>query len=154
MKATMSDTAAEPTRRVESANLESGHEQATCAPVVVYYDGSCPLCTLEIDHYAAQAGSENLRFVDVSDAGAKPGPGLTASQAMARFHIRLPDGQLLSGARAFAAIWEQLPAWAWAARLASLPGVSAVLEGGYRLFLPVRPLLSSLAARTLRKKIS
>ena len=154
MKTTKPDTADEPTEQVEPAELDTGYEQVTCAPVVVYYDGSCPLCTLEIGHYAAQTGSEHLRFVDVSDPGAKTGAGLTASQAMARFHIRLPDGELLSGARAFAAIWERLPAWTWAARLASLPGVSTALEGAYRLFLPVRPLLSRIAALALPKKTS
>ncbi len=33
------------------------------------------------------------------------------------------------------------------ARIARLPGIMPVLEIGYRLFLPVRPLLSRLAAK-------
>jgi hypothetical protein len=49
----------------------------------------------------------------------------------------------VSGAAAFVSIWRLLPRWRWAARIAAQPGAMAVLEGGYRLFLPVRPALSS-----------
>ena len=111
----------------------------------VYFDGSCPLCTVEIAHYATRAGGERLKFVDVSSASHELGAGLTPTEAMRRFHIRLPDGRLLSGASAFVAIWDALPGWKWAARLARLPGATIVLEGTYRAFLLVRPLLSRIS---------
>lgn len=118
-------------------------------PLTVYYDGACPLCSVEIRHYAGQAGAERLCFVDASASGTETGPDLPRADAMRRFHVRQADGRLLSGAAAFVAIWETLPAWRWAARLARLPGVTPALELAYRLFLPVRPLLSRVAGRML-----
>lgn len=115
-------------------------------PLIVYFDGSCPLCSAEIGHYARLRGSERLCFVDVSVPGAQTGADLLHTDAMRRFHVRQANGQLLSGARAFVAIWETLPAWRPAARLARLPGVTALLDIAYRLFLSLRPLLSRLAA--------
>lgn len=115
--------------------------------LTVYFDGACPLCSAEIGHYAGLAGSERLCFVDVSAPDAQTGPDLPREAAMARFHVRRADGRLLSGAPAFAAIWEQVPAWRHAARFARLPGAMRVLDLFYRLFLPARPLLSRLAAR-------
>ena len=116
----------------------------------VYFDGSCPLCSMEIRHYTAQEGGKRLNVVDVSQDDAALGSDLTKNAAMARFHVRSPDGQLLSGASAFVAIWETLPGWRWAARLASLPGAPILLESGYRLFLLIRPVLSGLLKRSAR----
>ena len=66
---------------------------------------------------------------------------------MARFHVREPDGRLLSGAAAFAAVWARLPRWRWAARAAALPAVTLALELAYRGFRPARPHI----ARVLRR---
>jgi predicted DCC family thiol-disulfide oxidoreductase YuxK len=116
----------------------------------VFYDGSCPLCRAEIAHYSSQKGAETLCFVDVSKPDAPLPDGLSPEQAMARFHVGTNNGEIVSGARAFVSVWRALPRWRWAARLASAPGVTPMLELGYRLFLPVRPLLSRLAARLAR----
>lgn len=111
----------------------------------IYYDGSCPLCTAEIRHYASRRGAENLCFVDVSRPDAHLGPDLSPTQAMRRFHVRRADGELVSGARAFFTIWRALPGWRRAARIADIPGVTAATELAYRIFLPIRPWLSKLA---------
>jgi len=129
----------------DQTNHTPGSVDTPATGPTVYFDGSCPLCSVEIDHYAGQTGGEDLCFVDVSRGGASLGDGLAPDAAMKRFHVRLADGTLLSGARAFIAVWASLPGWRWAARIATLPGVPTLLEGAYRLFLPLRPLLSRLA---------
>ena len=126
----------------------------TPAKATVYFDGACPLCTAEISHYKSQAGGDQICFVDASQANAQLGPDLNVDAAMRRLHVRLPDGTLVSGARAFAIIWQTLPGWRWAARIARIPGVTPLLELGYRLFLPVRPLLSKGASWFVAKPMS
>lgn len=111
----------------------------------IYFDGSCPLCSAEIDRYASRDGGDQLTFVDVSEKDADLGTGLGCGDAIRRFHVRQPDGTLLSGARAFVAVWASLPGLRWAVRLARIPGVTPVLEVAYRAFLPVRPVLSKVA---------
>jgi len=112
-----------------------------------YFDGACPLCRAEIAYYRRQDKDGAVCFVDVAAADAATPAGVTQAQALRRFHVRGEDGQIRSGAAAFVAIWAQLPAWRWAARVAALPGMLAAMELGYRLFLPIRPYLSRLVGR-------
>ncbi len=116
----------------------------------VYFDGSCPLCRAEIGLYRSRDQADALCFVDVSATGAATPQGLTQRQAMERFHVRAGDGRVLSGAAAFVEVWSRLPGWRWAAHAAALPGVLAVLELGYRMFLPIRPIISGLLGRVLQ----
>jgi predicted DCC family thiol-disulfide oxidoreductase YuxK len=118
----------------------------------LYFDGSCPLCRTEIELYRRQDQADALCFVDVSAAGAATPEGITQRQAMERFHVTAGDGRVVSGVAAFVEVWRRLPGWRWAARAAALPGALAVLELGYRAFLPVRPLLSRLLAIVLPQR--
>ncbi len=123
-------------------------------PLTVLYDGACPLCRREIGVYR---GLQPLQpdspvcFADVSDTAfplpsTLPG-GTTREQLLARFHVRRRDGELLSGAQAFLALWAALPGWRWLALAGRLPGSAWMMERTYRLFLRWRPLLQRWAAR-------
>ena len=116
----------------------------------VFFDGSCPLCRAEIGYYRRRDKAGALCFVDVSETGAPTPGGITQQRAMERFHVRARDGRVLSGAAAFVEVWTHLPKWRWAARAASLPGALAVLELGYRMFLPVRPFIARVFGQVLK----
>ena len=109
--------------------------------LTVYFDGGCPVCSREIDAYRRQAGAEQCVWVDASAcAESALGQGLSRPEALARFHVRQADGRTVTGMRAFALLWRQLPRMAWVGRLASIGPMPAVLDGVYYLFLRVRPL--------------
>ena len=110
--------------------------------LTVYYDGNCPLCRAEISHYATREGADQICFVDAAQKDTDLGADLDPDQALGRFHVRLGDGTLVSGAKGFVAIWSILPRWRVLARIARLPGVTPFLELLYRGFLPIRPTLS------------
>lgn len=109
--------------------------------LTLYYDGGCPVCTREIGFYQRCRGAERINWVNLAACDdAALGSGLSSDAAYARLHARRPDGTLLSGARAFAALWQALPAFRFAGRIAALPGVVHGLEAGYRGFLKLRRL--------------
>ena len=74
----------------------------TCGTLTVMYDGSCPLCQREIGLYQSLTPLQPVAWLDVSAADLPPA---TRQQLMARFHVQHSDGQLLSGAAAFVALW-------------------------------------------------
>jgi predicted DCC family thiol-disulfide oxidoreductase YuxK len=110
-------------------------------PLTVLYDGACPLCRREIGVYRGLPSSTPVCFADVSDIAQPLPPGTTRQQLLARFHVRATDGQLLSGAQAFLALWAALPGWRWLARVGRVPGVAWLMERVYSLFLRARPML-------------
>ena len=106
---------------------------------IVYYDGACPVCRREIAHYRRLRGADAIAWVDAATCDAPAlGADLDRARALARFHVRAADGTLVSGPRAFVAIWRRLPALAWLAPLASSRPALALLEPAYALFLRAR----------------
>ncbi len=116
--------------------------------LTVYFDGGCPLCRREIDFYRRRRGARAIEWVDVSTpSNARSCAGLGAEQALERFHIRLPGGELVSGGRAFAELWAALPGFRTLGLVMRRRPLCTVLEWAYIGFLRVRPRLQRIVAR-------
>ena len=130
------------------------HAAIKSPSLTVLYDGACPLCRREIGLYQGLLPLKPdtpVCYADISDANL-PLPsalpfGTTRQQLLARFHVRRGDGELLSGAQAFLALWAELPGWRWLAFAGRVPGVAWLMERSYRFFLRWRPALQRLAFR-------
>ncbi|MEO0881343.1 MAG: DUF393 domain-containing protein [Pseudomonadota bacterium] len=110
----------------------------------VYYDGSCPLCVREIGFYRKLRGADAIEWQDVS-TGLLNEDDLSCEAAMARFHVRTRDGQLIDGGRAFVALWRQLPAFRIIGVVCSFPFFRWIIDRAYNAFLPIRPHLQRFA---------
>ncbi|MFG6442729.1 thiol-disulfide oxidoreductase DCC family protein [Roseateles sp. LKC17W] len=110
----------------------------------VYFDGACPVCRREIAVYQRGAGADALCWVDASDCPDDAfGPELARDAALARLHLRQPDGRLVHGAAAFLAMWTALPqhpGLAGLARLLDRPPLVRLLDLAYGAFLRLRRL--------------
>ena len=88
------------------------------AMVKVFYDGGCPLCRREIEHYQGMKGAETIRWIDITESSSEMlSYGLTVETAMARFHVLDAEGRWQTGAYGFSEVWSQLPALRWASLL-------------------------------------
>ena len=118
---------------------DRGMQEAPKLSPTVYFDGGCPVCSREIAMYQRQPGADSVVWIDVTRCGASDlGSGLTRDAAMARLHLRRPDGSLVSGAQAFTSLWRLLPRWAWLGRMLGTVLGLWLLEAGYRGFLAIR----------------
>ena len=89
--------------------------------------------------YQRERGADAVSWVDAASCDvAALGPSLSREAAMARLHLRLSDGSLVSGAAAFTGLWRRLPRWAWLGSLLGTRATLWLLEAGYRSFLVIR----------------
>ena len=113
----------------------------------VYFDGLCPLCSREIEHYRKQRGAERIRFVDICagdfNAAAESLDPRLIHKVM---HVRDPQGRLWTGVDAFIQIWTALPAFNGFARAAKIGPIRFCLNIGYVAFATIRPWLPRRAA--------
>ena len=132
----------------KSQNPTHVRTQPSDRRLTVYHDGACPLCRAEIAFYRRRGAA--ARFIDIADHTSEPPPGVNRDRALGRFHVQAADGRVMSGAAAFAALWRVTPGWRTLGRIGGAPPFVWIGEALYRLFLPVRPLLQTLARRLPR----
>ena len=117
----------------------------TSKSLTIFFDGSCPICSKEINFYKMRAGADELSWVDVSDEEI-PIPIQTRSreELMARFHVLSSSGELVSGGAAFAELWASLPAFKIFGKIFKLPILRYLIDVGYDIFLTLRPKFQNL----------
>lgn len=113
--------------------------------LTVYYDGACPICTTEVRFYRAQAGGEEIDWVNLQNASEADLEGLDREKALSRLHVRDEQGRMLEGIPAFAGLLERLPRLSPLGRLMGLPPFSWIMKALYLVFLLIRPLVQRLA---------
>jgi predicted DCC family thiol-disulfide oxidoreductase YuxK len=114
-------------------------QPAATPRVKVWFDGACPLCIREIAMMRRLDRKGAIDFVDVSGEG-DPNCPIDQAELLARFHAE-ENGQVLSGAAAFAAMWRSIPVLRPLGLIARNRAILAVLERLYVVFLRVRPRL-------------
>ncbi|MEG3618137.1 DUF393 domain-containing protein [Magnetovibrio sp. PR-2] len=113
--------------------------------LTVYYDGACPLCSREIAMYKFMRGGDAIHWKDLREM--PPGEvlaGLDREEALKRFTVKAPDGQVHSGGDAFSMLWTTLPKLRLFGCILRIWPITIMLEGGYRLALLIRPSLQKV----------
>ncbi len=114
------------------------------APVTLYFDGLCPLCSREIAYYRKRAAGDLLRFVDITAPEFNAAEfGLDRKRVHQVMHVKVGD-EVRVGLDAFIAVWQAIPAYRRLARAASLPGLHFILTIGYDAFAVMRTWLPRL----------
>jgi len=97
----------------------------------VLYNEDCPVCSFEINHYAAYARHNGLAIqFDDLNGPARAAWGIDEDSAARRLYV-LRDGQLYDGIPAFLELWREMPRYRWLAGVVGLPGVRHVASLGY-----------------------
>ena len=77
-------------------------------PIKVFFNDSCKVCRLEINHYKKISNSD-LEWVDITNnKEAQLITSKTPSELLRRLHV-IEDGKVISGASAFLVVWYKIP---------------------------------------------
>ncbi|VTS06186.1 thiol-disulfide oxidoreductase DCC family protein [Tuwongella immobilis] len=110
--------------------------------VTVFYDGLCPLCSREINHYRKVVRDGSIGYVDISeptfDAAAF---GLDPVQVHRHLHVVDASGKVFKGVDSFLKLWPHVPGMRWLAPLVGTWGIRHLAKLGYAVFARIRPLL-------------
>lgn len=85
-----------------------------------------------------------VAFENVADEGAAPSCPISREELLARFHVRLPDGRIVEGSRAFLEAYAEVPGLSWLRPIGRWEPSRRVLDRLYSLFLRVRPRIQAL----------
>jgi predicted DCC family thiol-disulfide oxidoreductase YuxK len=100
---------------------------------VVLYDGNCAFCRRWIERLRRWDRNDSLDTLPAAErhelAGLPPIDDASLDRAM---HLVTPDGRVHAGGRAVAEVARYLPMGRLVHRILHLPGISGLLDAGYR----------------------
>ena len=130
-----------PCGEVGSGAVSASHYQGRMienSETSVLYNAQCPVCQVEVDHYARYVGEAGLpiRFDDLN-TDALHRWGIDADTAARSLYVQR-GGVIVSGVPAFVLLWSQMPRYRLLARFVGLPGIRQVASVAYdHVFAPV-----------------
>ena len=92
----------------------------------VLYNGDCPVCSFEIDHYASYSSKHQLplEFEDLNQSDLALWQ-LSEDQAARRLYVHHKD-ELVFGIPAFLILWRQMPRYRPFAVFVGFPGIRQI----------------------------
>ena len=92
--------------------------------IEVLYNGSCQVCSREVNHYArlTEKSALPITYDDLGDPQKLAGWGISADAAAKRLHVR-KNGQTYVGLPAFIMLWREIPQTCWLAHIFDMPGI-------------------------------
>ena len=87
----------------------------------VYFNNSCSVCRMEINHY--KKFNEKLGWIDVTNnKEAQKETAKSSAELIRRLHVE-QDGKIYQGIDAFLIVWSRLPKYRWLYKLVKTPGI-------------------------------
>ena len=111
----------------------------------VYYDGSCPMCTVFADTLEKSSKSETFELVDIQKGILLAGKSL--KEMSQEIYVKESDGTLHRNADAILKIIGSFQKWRWVEWIGKLPIINWSLHIGYNIVAQNRHFLFGTASR-------
>ena len=100
--------------------------------IKVYFNDSCNICRMEINHYKKIANSD-LEWIDITnnDEAIKI-TSKSQKELLRRLHV-IDDGEVIGGARAFIIIWSKIPKYKILSKIFSIKPLFIIFHYIYEI---------------------
>ena len=100
--------------------------------IKVFFNNSCNVCKLEIDHYKKISDS-SLEWIDITNnEEALKLTSKSQSELLRRLHV-IDNGKVIGGAKAFVIIWSKIPKYNFLAKIFSIKPLFVLFHYGYEI---------------------
>tara|TARA_Y100000588_G_C13674275_1_gene677573 strand:- start:199 stop:549 length:351 start_codon:yes stop_codon:yes gene_type:complete len=100
--------------------------------IKVFFNNSCNVCRLEINHYKKISDS-NLEWIDITDnEEAIKLTSKSQKELLRRLHV-VDDGKVVGGAKAFIIIWSKIPKYQFLSKLFSMKPLFIIFHYLYEI---------------------
>ena len=100
--------------------------------IKVFFNNSCNICRLEINHYKKISDS-NLEWVDITNnEEAIKLTSKSQKELLRRIHV-IDNGNVIGGAKAFVIIWSKIPKYKFLSKLFSIKPFFIIFHYLYEL---------------------
>ena len=98
----------------------------------VFFNDSCNVCRLEINHYKKIADS-NQEWIDITNnEDAISLTSKTQAELLRRLHV-IQDGKVIGGAKAFLIIWSNIPKYNFLYKILSIKPLFVLFHYAYEI---------------------
>ena len=100
--------------------------------IKVYFNDSCNICRMEINHYKKIANSD-LEWIDITnnDEAIKI-TSKSQKELLRRLHV-INDGEVIGGAKAFIIIWSKIPKYKILSKIFSIKPIFIIFHYIYEI---------------------
>ena len=100
--------------------------------IKVYFNDSCNICSMEINHYKKIANSD-LEWIDITnnDEAIKI-TSKSQKELLRRLHV-INDGEVIGGAKAFIIIWSKIPKYKILSKIFSIKPLFVIFHYLYEI---------------------
>ncbi len=100
--------------------------------IKVYFNDSCNICRMEINHYKKIANSD-LEWIDITNNDeALKITSKSQKELLRRLHV-INDGEVIGGAKAFIIIWSKIPKYKFLSKIFSIKPLFIIFHYIYEI---------------------
>ena len=101
-------------------------------PVKVFFNNSCNICKMEIDHYKKHSDN-SLDWIDITNnLDAEKETSKNDKELLRRLHVK-ENGKIIQGAEAFLYVWKKIPKYKFLYKFFKLPIIFSLFSIFYEI---------------------